>query len=343
MSTKAITTVIPYVFALGIGGPAAISVANTPLPDPDLSVINGAYQSAYEDQFSKEFPLSNFAQDAYVAFNLAAFGQAHVDVVVGADNWLFTQEEFQPPETQIEFMDTLSAVGNQLADHGITLIPVVVPDKARIYSDKLPRDRDQALMSRYTDIQNALIDGGFASVDLAQVLAKGRGNQPTFMRTDTHWSPFGAALSATHLATTVGLSAIGPNTFETTLTPDQPFNGDLMKFVDTGWFANWVGIVPEHIDHYETHATQDAGLGLFGDADVGIVLVGTSYSARSDFNFEPALKQATGLDVVNLAQEGKGPFDPMVQALESAAILDISPQFVVWEIPERYISPRNLK
>ena len=334
---------IPFAFAVSIAVPGAIGLGATKLPDAELSALSGAYQRAYEQGFTQAFPMTAFARDAFTAANLATFRQTNPDVVIGEGDWLFTIEEFQPPVATVNFAAKLNETNKILSEQGITLVPLVVPDKARIYADKLPRTRGDRLDDRYAISLDVLDRLGFAPIDLASVLNTARVHQPTFMRTDTHWSPQGAELAALRLADAAAIANVGSTAFETHVLADQPFDGDLMRFVDTGRFANWVGIAAERIDLPTTTAADAGGLGLFDDAAIGIVLVGTSYSARSEFNFEGALKAATRLDLVNLSEEGQGPFAPMAKALENGTIAQIGPQFVIWEIPERYIQTWSLE
>jgi alginate O-acetyltransferase complex protein AlgJ len=82
---------------------------------------------------------------------------------------------------------------------------------------------------------------------------------------------------------------------------------------------------------------------LFTDFDTALALVGTSYSARSEFNFAGFLQQETGLELVNFATEGQGPFAPMRMLLESGEIVETGARIVIWEIPERYIDPERTR
>ncbi len=81
----------------------------------------------------------------------------------------------------------------------------------------------------------------------------------------------------------------------------------------------------------------EAGDGLFGDAAIPVVLVGTSYSANAAFGFEAHLKVALQRDVLNLAEEGKGPFAPMKAFLDGDVLKNSPPKLVIWEMPIRYL------
>ena len=327
-------TALPFLVAVSV--PGAIGLALTEVPLQDRAVLSGGYQRAYEDAFTENMPLTDTARAAYTAMTLALFGEAGPEVVV-ADNWVFTTEEMSFHGAPNSFHLELEAARAVLAADGITLIPIIVPDKARIYGDLLPRDRAADLDQRYAASLAILSDLGFPAVDLASALSDGRGQANTFMRTDTHWSPFGAELAARAVAE---VSPTGTGQFETTLGASVPFIGDLRAFVEVGPFADWIGPAPEAIRAPTTVVTS-SGLGLFDDVTVDAVLVGTSFSARTEFNFAGALQQATGLTIVNLSEEGRGPFAPMQDVLADGTLQDLSPTVVFWEIPERYIQPRT--
>ena len=68
-----------------------------------------------------------------------------------------------------------------------------------------------------------------------------------------------------------------------------------------------------------------------------IVLVGTSYSANALWSFEPQLKAALGKDVLNLAEQGHGPFVPMADVIRQLDAGNLHPRAIIWEIPVRYL------
>ncbi|MEM7471167.1 MAG: hypothetical protein AAF340_07425 [Pseudomonadota bacterium] len=105
----------PVFFSLWIALPGMFGLASTKLPSPDLSVISGTYQSAYEDQFSDSFLFKQVARDAFTAFKLAAFGQTDPQVVVGHHSWLFTAEEFDAPADLVAFSEVLRETKTRLA------------------------------------------------------------------------------------------------------------------------------------------------------------------------------------------------------------------------------------
>ena len=125
--------------------------------------------------------------------------------------------------------------------------------------------------------------------------------------------------------------------FRTQETAPQTHRGDLFNYLPLDpWFS---ALLPptETIVPTSTEAVAQ-GNDLFGDDSAPkITLVGTSYSANRLWNFAGALKQALHEDLLNYAKDGKGPFAPMLDYLNSDDIKQAPPRLVIWEIPERYL------
>ncbi len=156
------------------------------------------------------------------------------------------------------------------------------------------------------------------------------------MRTDTHWTPRAAQLAAREIGNALHLADPVGNPFITTFAPAQDFQGDLMQFVSLGALGQGLGPRAETIEIPETLKIGGDDL-LLDDIATPLALVGSSYSARQEFNFAGFLQQELGLDLVNHAVQGRGPFAPMRELLASDSLLAGNPEIVVWEIPERYL------
>ncbi len=266
-------------------------------------------------------------------------------VVVGKDDWLFTKEEF---ETTPEFQDNIAKnyqriqlAIQKLKSHGIHSVMAWIPAKARLNADKLANKKqpvEHINLSPPSSIP--LIDGSevFTSFkDLA------------FMRTDTHWSQDAASAMAQaiaeHIRTHHKRLNLTTKSFTTISGKSQPYSGDLADFAPSFSFVGPTGTLnngKESIQKYETNASSTEAKSLFGDEVLDVVLIGTSYSAQKEWHFEGFLKQALQMDILNLADEGEGPFAPMDAFLERLDKGEISAKFVIWEFPERYL-PRATK
>lgn len=154
-TTSRLLTVMPFFSVLSVAGVLAFSETRVPLGD--MQILSGAYQRAYEDNFSTNIPLTTFAQGAYTAATLALFGQAGPDVLIADADWVFTAEEFGPPDQTYAFLEELTRTRDLLQTRGIELVPVLVPDKARIYADLLPRSRSPGLEARYDQDRKSVV------------------------------------------------------------------------------------------------------------------------------------------------------------------------------------------
>lgn len=323
LSTMAALTVLPGLWA----------IAHAPASGLGTDVMNGVDQRLYEARFEESFPKRAAMTEAWSAFKYGALGELAEGGVAGRGGVLFTAEEFKTPSPHPNFAKALIAARDQISSAGGELIPVIVPDKARMMPEALRRGRSAHFEQRYDTLLQIITSLDLRTVDVRTALAR----PGSFMRTDTHWSPSGAQAAASGIAALLSGDVDGAVAFETARTGAQDFHGDLLAFANTGRFRPLAGPAPEQIETFETENSAPGGLGLFDEIDTPAVLVGTSFSARDDFHFLGFLKSALRADVVSFAMEGHGPFLPMQRFLEGSALGDASPKFVIWEIPERYL------
>jgi len=236
----------------------------------------------------------------------------------------------------------IQQIVNFVEQHGSQLVLVLIPAKARIYQEKVAQHRPAEFrQSLYTQAlgQFALMD--IDAPDLRPALRSGA-TDPTFLKTDTHWTPAGAKQSADSIATYIQqkqlLSLQQAADFKTELVEKKDYRGDLLNFIPLGPFDRWLGPELDTVNVYQTvnsmTLTDD---NLFSEVDINVVLVGSSYSANALWNFDGALKQALGQDLVNYAEEGLGPLIPMLNYLSSSDFQEQPPELIIWEFPERYL------
>lgn len=327
------------VFTLGTG---VATLVQTDFAARGEAVYGGLYQRAVEDRFNAVIPMRDLSANVFAAIKLGVFGQTSDGAMIAESGRLFTTEELVSPTSEFSFRTELASAHSALDAMGIALVPVIVPDKARIYAQDLGRARSDDLIARYGVALNTITEMGLTSPDLRDAFYAGTSNGDVFMRTDTHWSPQGAELAAKQIAETLKQHPAERQEFLTLVLQDQPFRGDLISYADTGPFQPFVGPQTETLPVIETTAVDPVD-DLFGDVEIPVALVGTSYSARTEFNFEGYLKQETGLDLINYAVSGTGPFAPMRDFLNSDDLKSTPPQIVIWEIPERYIAVKDSK
>lgn len=332
---KYIDSCLVVAMALFVSMLSLTTFAQTDIGTPSKGWMDGNYQRSYEARFEGALPTQSLAVNAWASLRWALFGEASAGAVVGGEDWLFTEEEFQQPRAPRNFEQELLKVARRLAEVDATLVPVIVPDKARMHRDHLPMGRSEEFTKRYDTALNVLRAVGMRAIDLRPALSF----DTSYLPRDTHWSPEGAQAAAEAIAASVQDVSLEPASFETTQTGRAAHDADLSSFVPTGYLRAWVGPATDFITTYDTQGSASGG--LFGDPIVSVALVGTSYSARPDFHFEGFLKSALQADVMNLAAVGQGPFTPMEQFLSDLDSLSSVPSLVIWEIPERYIPVRK--
>ncbi len=317
--------------ALGFG-----AVYSATFTKSDGRIISGEWQKQAEHEIEKATPLRAGAVALWADIDYALFHQGKPGVLVGAQGWLFSREEFEQPSVHQmnQNIEITAGIAQRLTSKNIQLVITLIPDKSRIYPEHLGTlRRPSYLAGRYDTFRAALIERGIAAPDLARLYSELKTENAVFLRTDTHWSPYGATLSANVIAAALPIK--GGDQFFREAQPELLHSGDLMKFLPLGYLGRYTEIKPEPLISIKTTALAQTG--LLDDISPPGVLVGTSYSAIKLWDFEGALKAATGADILNVAEEGSGPFAPMQKYLTSESFILHPPQFIVWEIPERYV------
>lgn len=316
------------------------------------TILNGRWTLAYDHAFAEKIPVFETAKDLWGIVDYALFRQGRKGVVIGSDGWLFTDEEFaiaRKAEEQIaRHLAYIGEVKKNLDQKGVKLAIALIPAKARIYPDRRGLNRWPAFHEDvYARALSAAQEAGVPAPDLRTVFARASNRDALFLRTDTHWSPAGARLAARTVAESVGASwpeLVGKKpVFATRTDKTQPHHGDLTRYVPLGPLAERIGPKADLLEVMVTERSADDDSGgaqdaLFGGEEIPVALVGTSYSANKSWNFDGFLKESLRVDVLNAADEGRGPFATMENYLAGENFRAAPPKLVVWEIPERYLA-----
>lgn len=340
---------LPGGFLLGVIGVGAVLTAASSgfleLPQ-GKNVVRGEWMAAYEKNLDASLPWRDSAVNLWGTVNYRLFGEAREGVIVGTDGWLYTSEEFQTAPGDAREIDAKLAyveqVRDELARDGARLVVALVPAKARVYPEHLGRVRVPGVKANvYEDFRHRLERAGILAPDLFRVMQakKQRSAEDLFFRTDTHWTPYGAAVVAQALTPAVNTPGLDlpPARYEVRVRPPTERRGDLFRYLPASGNA---APAPDTFRELEYNRTNEGGAGLLGDQTFAVTLVGTSYSAPGEDNvwhFDLALARELGTDLLNVAQEGQGPVVPMREYLRSQDRQDNPPRVVVWEIPERFL------
>jgi alginate O-acetyltransferase complex protein AlgJ len=322
-------------------------VLKQPKLKPELSgiqnIMNGKIAASFEKKFEENLILRYQIVGMWGAVQYGIFKSGGKNVVVGKDGWLFTTEEFEThkdaAKAEARLLSLAQKINDHLKSHGIELIIALVPAKARIYPEylgrhQMPDSRD----SIYPRMLNAFQSMGIPTPDIAGNFLEHKDGAPLYLKLDTHWTPQGAMMAANMIAKYVQGMGSRKNGFKFEKTEEITIEGDLEKYIKTGIFSSIFAPPQEKITKtIEEKSGNDTGSGLFGDEDIPVALIGTSYSAIDKWNFEGALKYALQLDVLNMADEGQGPLEPMAKFMNETDLKNTKIKYVIWEIPERFV------
>lgn len=313
----------------------ALSAASLPSM---AALANGSAPAAFEKGYREGVFYRDVAQNSYGSLRFLAFGEGRKGVIVGSDGWLFSAEELEEPRgsdtrkaTHIGF---ISQTVSDFRKSGTQLVVALIPEKTDIYAEKL--DNKITGDFEYAAVRDSLISNGVTVPDLRHALLAGKANAPVFLRTDTHWTPEGAGIVAAELARVHG--PVEDLSFETKAAAPLQVEGDLTRYLSISGLSVKDRYDVETIKRVELLELEPIGGDLFTDTEIPVALVGTSYSADERWGFEASLKKALKSDILNVAEEGKGPFEPMHAYVKSEALANHPPKLVVWEIPLRYFT-----
>ncbi|WP_161881958.1 alginate O-acetyltransferase AlgX-related protein [Deinococcus alpinitundrae] len=339
---------LPAAFLLavvGVGAVLTLSSKGTRTFPAGQDVVTGQWMASYEKtNLDPGVPWRDASVNLWGGLNYRLFGEARDGAVIGKDGWLFTSEEFQTSKTdpaevagKVEYV---KQVRDELAKQGAKLVVALIPAKVRVYADELSGAKAPAVNAGlYENFRQQLTQAGIPTPDLASDLKAAKAQGDLFLHTDTHWTPLGAQVAAQALAPVVNeLDLDLPTaTYGASKKPPVKRSGDLLRYVPV---PEGEGPPPDTVQEAVYTRTDEGGGGLLGDDSLAVTLVGTSYSAVSKNNawhFDGALSRALNTEVLNAAQEGKGPIVPMREYLLSQDRKDNSPQVMIWEIPERFL------
>ncbi len=349
---KHFATIFLLIFIVGIGILSLPSLRD--FRPQGEGLINGKWAVALEKHYNEHLPIRDFGVYCWTAIQYALLNEGKQGLVVGRDGWLFTDEEFKAhtdADTRLSLrFNEIASINQYLNEHNVTLVLALIPAKARIYPHELGERKPDALYdSLYMDALRQMSGQRMLAPDLYQAMIKAKADTSShyprpqlFLKTDTHWTPEGAAVAAAEIARTITRHTALPEAdavrFKTELADTRLYRGDLFNYLPLGPFSDWLGPAPDELKVYVTHAeetlTQD---NLFNDTAADVVLVGSSYSANSLWNFSGALQQALSRKVMNFATEGEGPVIPLLEYLASTDLTREHPRILIWEFPERYL------
>ncbi|PMZ94270.1 hypothetical protein C1X75_19225 [Pseudomonas sp. FW305-17] len=300
--------------------------------------VDGKLLRKFEQVYDKRFFLREPSVQLWADARFQLFGEGTQGVVLGKDGWLYTSQEYRVPNdldaNLASQLKQIAQVEQQLAEHGKHLVLLPLPMKLDIYASHAGRAFDPRVASLYdrfvADLQLRRLD----VVPLRDAYLRNLTGPRLFLKSDTHWSPDGARLSAYELARQRP-RLLGDQVYVSHKAGDKTVKGDLMNYLqfDHARLAPQFGGNP--IELYETLKAAQGSDELFAEQAQSLLLVGTSYSKIDDWNFVGFLKEALNRDLLSVAVEARGPFEAMNQFLASDQLHNPQIDTVIWEFPLR--------
>jgi alginate O-acetyltransferase complex protein AlgJ len=318
----------------------------------ETTVLNGHWTKAVETHYDEEFPIKRLGTNLWAALDYKLFNEGRPGVILGKDQWLYTDEEFDAvansEQNEADNLAIIQGVRDTLKKQGTKLVLAIVPAKTRLYPEHVGDNTPAAVHTDlYQQFHAQVNQAGILAPDLLTPLQGAKEKGQVFLRTDTHWTPMGAEVVAQQLGNVIAQQAplnVEPQNFVTEAKSTEPYKGDLTNFLPLDPLFSTLLPKPDDLQQRSTNpadAGAESGDALFADNSVAVGLVGTSYSANPNWNFAGALKQALHADVVNYAEDGHGPILPMLKYLQTDAFKSSPPQVLIWEFPERYLPAHN--
>lgn len=310
----------------------------------------GTWSPAFEKALGDALPISVPSRNFWGSTEYSLFNEGRKGVIVGSGGWLFTDEEFSclqhAKENMAANLDYIKSVNAALKERKISLVTALIPAKARVYKEHLgTHSVPSCRADLYEQTLKTLESAEIKTLGLLPVFEQSDKKESLFLKTDTHWTAQGANLAAQTIAAHIkGAMELPAKKFATAEAETKNHEGDLLRYLP-GVGQN--KIPRDEMKIYKTEQGPEAASetdlagSLFGDEGAPVVaLVGTSYSANPLWNFPGFLKSETQADILDMSDEGLGPFKVMEKYLDGDSYKNTAPLIVIWEIPERYMTTK---
>jgi alginate biosynthesis protein AlgX len=258
------------------------------------------------------------------------------------NRWLFEAPDlirkaqiFDPVNPYLERLSTA------LKSRGILPVALVVPTRGSVAFSQMGEgpafadyDPEEAAAG-YHSFLSRLEQTGFHVPDLLEV-AHRVGPSYFFMR-DHHWRPEAAKESAEVVAASLKewLADVPKTEFITRSLPKKVQIGTLQARAEAR--CPGLELPAEEVAQFETvsEAKEQGSDALFAEVTVPVVLVGTSNSQRGEnkpeVNFAGFLRDALGVEVLNVSFPGAGVFGSFQAYLLSPEFKNAPPKVLIWE------------
>lgn len=272
------------------------------------------------------------------------------EMTQGKDGWFFriNSDLSSPLILTPEVAEIFGRFAAALKARGTQLVMAPIPPRAAIEQRNLDTDNplqknfpaDKYLES-YQRITALLSQHGVLMPNLLETSPPPNempSDKPFFFRRDHHWTPYGARAVAQKIAASLkesgSLANLTKTEYKTRIIDQSEWKPKLALEIQRLCSEP---IPAEPYDRFETtrSAAADSADDLFGDtaASEPAVLVGSSFSAVKEYNFDGFLMEATGIEVANRAISAGMQFNAITSYVSSPAFEKAKPPFIIWEMP----------
>jgi len=261
----------------------------------DFTGYTAQINNYLDDHIGFREPLLNlYAKMRYRVLGAGASDKA----IIGNNGWLFLAEDLvaidgrtRPPiseELANNFVESLNQVNKSVTAYGGVLLLMLVPDKASVYPEFLPKHLRQMEIERRAkpliDVSSQL-DMPFLDLLAPMLAAKTHGQ--LYHKSDTHWGQLGSFVAYRQIVLKLQQHGYPVQSIDwSNLKPDPPqyFSGDLSEILRLqSEFREQVEIVvPPH-----KQDSPDMSLVWPDEQKLSLMVVGDSFAARL-LDFLPA-------------------------------------------------------
>jgi alginate biosynthesis protein AlgX len=276
------------------------------------------------------------------------------EMVQGYDGWFFRlqgdlREDFQLFEEASNYITRLVNIFKQ---RGTTMVFLSVPSKGIVAHEHLDMSAEklrsyqlEAAKESYGQFVTQMAKTGLLIPNIQQALEGQKDKIGSFFfKRDHHWTSDGARMGAQAIGEMIRNAPeyknLKPATYVSKQSGTQMMKHkmalELQRLCQTE-------MPPEEYPRYNTSMEQAADASgedaLFGDVGGGgdpVALVGSSFSAEEEFNFDGFLSEYTGLPIANHAISGGLLFNAIISYTSSPQFEQEQPPFIIWEAPAIY-------
>lgn len=271
-------------------------------------------------------------------------------MIQGLDGWFFRltsdfQENFG---VMHEGADNMARLAQTLKNRGTSLVFMSVPSRGMVASPWM--DKSDVTQAHF--LYNAAKESYYARLDVlrkAHVIAPDllkstmeNGGPAShvdqfFFKRDHHWTSLGARMAAQAVGDALKEDASYKSQQPKKYVSQEKSKAEMKHTMAMEIQRLCQGSIPaEPYPVFETSLEANDEEALFGDDAAPSVLVGSSYSATKNFNFDGFLMQYTGLNIANYAISGGMLFNSLISLTNNPQFETMKPPYIFWEAPAVY-------